>query len=254
MTNDLKNYVKNSLKRARFRFESARSKIETEIKKRKKKFYCKKIKICIGDSRKVYKLLNDLKGITNTSSRTIVSVHGKSGDVNSDKLAVANEFEDFFSSIGSHLANQIPKLESDQLYSEPRFCKRLNSITECEVEVIFSALQNKLSSGKDGISNLIAQAKSFAIVPFLKKLIELSFKSQCFPTALAQAVVYPLYKAGSKLDVSNNRPILLLVTWSKVFERAMYNRMYSYLEANSLIYIKQFVSEKNTVLWMLLPK
>ena len=42
------------------------------------------------------------------------------------------------------------------------------------------------------------------------------------------------------MDVSNYRPISLFVTWSKVFERAMYNRVYSYLEANSLIYIKQF--------------
>ena len=203
-------------------------------------FYCNRFKNCIGDSRKIYKLLNYLKGITKTSSRIIVSVNGSSGDVVSDRLAVANEFNDFFSSIASHLANQIPKLESDQLYSESRFCMRSNSITEYEVEVIFSTLQNKLSSGIDGISNLIAKASSFAIVPFLKKLIELSFKSGCFPTALAQAVVYPLYKAGSKLDVSNYRPISLLVTWSKVFERAMYNRVYSYLEANSLIYIKQF--------------
>ena len=123
---------------------------------------------------------------------------------------------------------------------------RLNSITEYEGEVIFSALQNKLSSGIDGIRNLIAKVSSFTIVPFLKKLIELSFKSGCFPTALTQAVVYPLYKAGSKLDVSNYRPISLLVTWSKVFERAMYNRVYSYLEANSLIYIKQFSFQKKT--------
>ena len=187
---------------------------------------------------------NDLKGITNTSSRTIVSVNGSSGDVVSDKLAVANEFNDFFSSIGSHLANQIPKLKSNQLCSEPRFCMRLNSIREFEVEVILSALQNKLSSGIDGISNLIAKTSSFAFVPFLKKLIELSFKSECFPTALAQAVVYPLYKVGSKLDVSNYRPISLLVTLSKVFERAMYNRAYSNLEANSLIYIKQFGLQK----------
>ena len=152
--------------------------------------------------------------------------------------SVANELNDFFSSIGSHLANQIPKLESNQFYSEPRFCMRLNSITE--YEVIFSTLQNKLSSGIDGISNLVAKASSFAIVPFLKKLNELSLKSGCFPTALGQAVVYPLYKAGLKLDVSNYRPISLLVTWSKVFEREMYHRVYSYLEANSLIYIKQF--------------
>ena len=38
MTSDLKSDVKNSLKRARFRFESARSKIEIKIKKCKKSF------------------------------------------------------------------------------------------------------------------------------------------------------------------------------------------------------------------------
>ena len=121
---------------------------------------------------------------------------------------------------------------------------RLISISEYEVAVIFSTLQKKLSSGIDGISNLIAKASSFAINPFLKKLIEISFKSGCFPTALAQAVVYLLYKAGSKLDVSNYWPISFFVTWSEVFGRAMYNRVYSHLEANSLIYIKQFGSEK----------
>ena len=133
-------------------------------------------------------------------------------DVVSDKLAIANEFIDFFFSFGSHSANQIPKLKSDQLYSEPRFCMRLNLITKYEIEVILSALQNKLSSGVVGNSNIIAKASSFAIVLFLKKLVELSFESGCFLTAVAQAVVYPLYKAGSKMDVSNYRPIAHIVT------------------------------------------
>ena len=53
--------------RAKFRFESASSNVENEIKK------------------------------------------------TSDKLAIANELNDCFSSIGGQLANQIPKLESNQL-------------------------------------------------------------------------------------------------------------------------------------------
>ena len=97
----------------------------------------------------------------------------------------------------------------------------------------------------DGISNLVLKASSFAIVPILRQLIEVSFKSGHFPICLARAVVYPLYKEGSKLDVTNYRPISLLVTWSKIFERVMYNRVYNYLETNSLIYIKQFGFRKN---------
>ena len=62
----------------------------------KKKFYYNKLKNCIGASREVHKLLNDFKRITNTSSRTKISLNGNSGDVVSDKPAIANEFNDFF--------------------------------------------------------------------------------------------------------------------------------------------------------------
>ena len=67
-----------------------------KLKNVKKKFYYKKLKNCIGASRKVYKLLNDFKNITNTSRKTKVSLNGSSGDVVSDKLAIANEFNDIF--------------------------------------------------------------------------------------------------------------------------------------------------------------
>ena len=145
----------------------------------KKKFHNKKIKHSIGGSRNVYKLLNYLKGIINTSSKTKYSVKGSSGNVLSDKLTTKNIFNAFFFSIGLHLAHQITKIEFDQLFSEPCYCIHFNL---------------------------------FAIVPFLEKLTELSFISGCFPTALAQAVVYHLYKAGYNLDISSYRPISLLVT------------------------------------------
>ena len=45
----------------------------------------------------------------------------------------------------------------------------LNSNTECEIEVSLSVLQ-KVSSGKNALSNLIAKACSFAVVIFLGNL------------------------------------------------------------------------------------
>ena len=63
---------------------------------------------------------------------------------------------------------------SSQRYSEPRFCMRLISITEHEIEVILSALPNKLSSGIDRTSNTIATTSSFAIVPLLKNSLNYS--------------------------------------------------------------------------------
>ena len=108
-------------------------------------------------------------GIANTSSSTIVSVNERSGELVSDKLAIANEFNGYFSSIGSHLANQISKLGSNQLYFEPQFFMRLKSFTERKNNVIISAPQNKIFAQTDVISNRIAKASLFAIVPFLKQ-------------------------------------------------------------------------------------
>ena len=77
-----------------------------------------------------------------------------------------------------------------------------------------------------------------AINPYLVFLINFSFDKGIFPKKMARARVLPLHE-GSKLDQSNCRPISLLLIFSKVFERAMYNRVYRYYEKFSLFYKKQ---------------
>ena len=210
-------------------FEIVRKKCEIEIKKYKKHYYYDKFSKCIGDSRQIYKILNNLREITNTSKK-IVSINSISGNCITDESAIANEFNAHFSSIGINLAKNIPNQGITQSFDTPNFCMFNFPVTESEVHIIISNLQNKASSGVDGISNLVLKASPFAIVPILRQLIEVSFKSGHFPICLARAVVYPLYKEVSKLDVTNYRPISLLVTWSKVFERVMYNKVYNYLK------------------------
>ena len=50
----------------------------------------------------------------------------------------------------------------------------------------------------------------------------------------------PLHKKESKLDHINYRPISLLSVIGKIYEKAIYTRMYTFLENNKLIYKKQF--------------
>ena len=61
-----------------------------------------------------------------------------------------------------------------------------------------------------------------------------------FPEDLKRAQVIPLNKGDSKVDLNNYRPISLLIVFSKIFERIMYNRIYQYLEHFQLLYSKQF--------------
>ena len=53
-----------------------------------------------------------------------------------------------------------------------------------------------------------------------------------FPTQLKLAEVKPIFKKGSKLDMTNYRPVSILPTISKIYERCMYRQISSYFEHN----------------------
>ena len=57
-----------------------------------------------------------------------------------------------------------------------------------------------------------------------------------FPSDLKQSKVIPLHKGGSRLDENNYRPISLLKVWSKIFESAMFVRLYQYFVNFNLLY------------------
>ena len=61
-----------------------------------------------------------------------------------------------------------------------------------------------------------------------------------FPDKLKIPRVLPVFKSGNATSVSNYRPISILPCFSKILERIMYNRLYSFLSINNLLYEKQF--------------
>ena len=72
------------------------------------------------------------------------------------------------------------------------------------------------------------------IFPFIStvllKIVNKSFTSGIFPDTLKIARVIPLHKGDDLSDLLNFRPISLLSCLSKVFERAMFNKMLSFID------------------------
>ena len=67
-----------------------------------------------------------------------------------------------------------------------------------------------------------------------------------FPNELKIAKVTPIFKTDDQSLVSNYRPISVLPVFSKILERVMYNRVFTYLNDNKLLYEKQFGFKNNT--------
>ena len=66
----------------------------------------------------------------------------------------------------------------------------------------------------------------------------MSFITGQFPTKGKEAHIIPFYNKGDKLEYSNYRPISLLPNISKIIEKAMYTRLYKFLEKYSPLYKK----------------
>ncbi|KAI5651508.1 reverse transcriptase (RNA-dependent DNA polymerase) domain-containing protein [Phthorimaea operculella] len=61
-----------------------------------------------------------------------------------------------------------------------------------------------------------------------------------YPDKLKHSVIKPLFKKGDKELCSNYRPIALIPVISKIFERVIYNNIYSFLEKSNVLKPEQY--------------
>ena len=117
--------------------------------------------------------------------------------------------------------------------TEHRF--NFSKVTENEIVVIINNLKNKNCSGKDEISNKLLKFIRGEISKPLTIIINQCLETGILPDALKVAKVKPLYKKGDNCCFNNYRPISLLPTISKNFERVMFTQLYSYFNINNLL-------------------
>ena len=102
----------------------------------------------------------------------------------------------------------------------------------------------KLNSNKSVCPNSlpikILKSHIDSLAKALAAIINISFKEGKFPTALLLAKVTPVFKKKYPQLCSNYRPISVLSIFSKIYEKCMYSRLYSFLEKHNLLFNKQF--------------
>ena len=115
-----------------------------------------------------------------------------------------------------------------------------NNLSNVMIDDIISLLKSGKSLGPNSIPMKILKSLSPLISSPLSQIINESFKSGIFPDKMKLAKVIPLFKKGCVLTASNYRPISLLSVFSKITEKAMYERLYIFLEKYEVLYSLQF--------------
>ena len=162
-----------------------------------------------------------------------------------DHKEIADQFNILFSNIGSTLSDSIEINDNTLDFTnylnnstEHRF--NFKTISENENLSIINKLKSKNSSGKDEISNKLLKSIKVEIANPLTIIINQSLKTGIFPEALKIAKVKLLCKKADNFCLNNYRPISLLSTISKIFERVMFTQLYSYFNAHNLLSEQQY--------------
>ena len=158
---------------------------------------------------------------------------------------IVNEFGKFYSTLISNLAKQIPKGGTNidaYMHQIPLTNANLilNLVTVPEIKQIISHLPNKTSHGHDKISNILLKQLCPGISFPLCTIFNQSLAEGKFPLAMKMAEVIPLHKGKAFDKVFNYRPVSLLLTILKVLEKAVYVRVYRFLEKNKILYDSQY--------------
>ena len=216
-----------------------------ELKRKlKADYYQAKCESYKSNSKKLWSLINST--ITKIKHKgSIIPYITVDGIKKTRPKDIANRFGDFYTRLGSTLANNISSSTTSIHEYILRIPRQLNSIVLCpttvhEIDKIIQDLPNKSSHGHDELSNITLKALRTSITFPLCHIFNQSLADGMFPEKMKWAEIIPLYK-GKSMDLTiNYRPISLLITTSKVLEKVIYTRVYSFLETNNILFSSQY--------------
>ena len=157
---------------------------------------------------------------------------------------IANCFNNFFSQIGPKLAKSIKsppnKSYKDYLTQNITSTFSFQTVTQDNTLKVINNLKPKSSTGHDGISTILLKFIAHDILHILTGIINQSLSTGIFPDSLKIAKITPIFKKENPHIADNYRPISLLPSISKVFEKIVYIQVYDYFVDNNLLYKSQY--------------
>jgi hypothetical protein len=234
--------IKNKTQYDLDRYREYRNYYNTLIRQTKQKYYLDNLNRNIKNPKRSWELLKEATNLNKSKAK--IDRIDKDGQILTEPLDIANEFNDFFTSVGVKIAESI---EPTSVKPED-FMPILNNIqnldlgTTSQVHIcdIIKSLKTKNSCDIDGISTKFLQKLAPEISWPLAHIYNLSLNSGIFPSRLKCSRTVPIFKAGRSDLCDNYRPISLLSTLSKVLEKMVCVQLVNHLDRNKILYKHQY--------------
>ena len=191
------------------------------------------------DSKKLWSHINTFLNRKTQTKKTKILVPNGNEINGRDKV---NYFNDFFVNIGNQIASNLP-IDIDWSFFS-RIPRVLNTFlfipaTDAEVSSIIGSIPNKGNSLYD-VKPYILNKVTVILAPIISFLYNKCMFSGIYPDVLKLARVVPIFKSGSATHVNNYRPISILSSLNKIFEKMTCNRINSFLNKYNILSNCQF--------------
>ena len=228
----------------KLKFKGYEKIVSKGIDKAKKDYFDRVFVAYKSDMKKTWQVISETLS-RNKKSHEMPSVFNHEGHELADSVEIANAFNTYFANIGKNLSSQIDQSDTNADYklyltSPTEEKMRFKCITTDYTMKAIEGLESKKSSGHDGISNTLLKVIKASISQSLTIIINQMLTTGIFPDAFKVSKVIPLYKKGDSSLLVNYRPISLLPTISKIFEKVIHDQLYDYFDKYNLLAEQQY--------------
>ena len=222
-------------------YRSLRNQAVARVREDKKKWEEKKFDLDENTCSDTWKTVKSLLGWNTAGPPTQLFYLGR---MVSKPMALATSMNKFFIDKIKGLRQKIPVVATDPLKQmkeamQERKCTfKLKPVTADIVVKLIKGLKNSSATGVDHIDTRTIKLCGDILAPAIAHIINLSIKSNTFPSIWKWHKVIPLLKSMSSDPIipKSYRPVALLPILSKLLEKVIFQQLVQYLEENGLIH------------------
>ena len=182
-------------------YRQSRNHVNNEIKKAKTSYFTTILDLHKRNMKKTWKIINEVSSKHLSKTKKLSEIR-MGEQVITSPTEIAEVFNNYFSTVGSNLASDIPSTE----YGPEYYLESTHSIfflkppTVDTVHKLLTKIDEKKSVGLDNIPSKLLKIATDVVAPSLTAIFTASINTGIFPQEWKESRVSPMYKSGARND------------------------------------------------------